>query len=508
MSDSSVAWRFTTRKTDDPTTQPLKFVVIGQLVASLIYIQKIFQTYPNALVYHLVEGPNHYDNPSIRDPGFGNVGIVSSNYSCCNQINYVTGVTADLLFEIDSSVNFGDNVSKRLLTPFGLGAEAIACYPSVAQQSPFIGTTNDFGQNLQALGVTSNLPLEGKELINAQTLATAFDISPSNKLITESPSIYTRHFRYISSQSPDGDRVTGADVYFTLLSNYPAIYSTGGPFGSGVPVSGYVPVFNVTGVLFSNIVQSVNTAGRPFITADVQYSSFDGSFLTISSALIALKGTIFDNVRVATLGGLPTLAGVSNAYVLPPGQVFPNPGLTTLIPSFYRSVYAVPLNSTIPGDIGPVNSNNRQQLSFALPDPTILSCANLGWLVQCYTTLDDLRTGQHADTGKTLLIVEAISLYNSRAMYWDSGRMAFTVVLNTDAMEVTTYNTYVDIVTQVRAAYGDTTVVPDLEDQCATSGVCRTLDHISQGQNFLFNDFLLLSDCLCIWRRVLNGNRN
>lgn len=478
-------------RADGATSQ--NFVVIGSLVSSLIFVNRIFRRYPNATVYHLFEGPNYYDNPNIIKPAFGNVAIFDATYSRCNDIDYVTNGDDQLVFEDSTSFNYADQLITKLGTPRGLGADAIATYPSVVQQSPFVGTANNFDQSIQGLASLSDERLAGVELANAQAIATRFNIDASDKFITQFPAIYTRHYRYIESQDPDGRRLTGDVLFGDLLDNYPGQYR---------------PIANVSGVLFANITVNTNAGGRPYIIADVQYAIFDGTYSTISQAVVNLKGTIFDNVRIATIGGLPNLDSVSNAFTLPRGRTFPNPGLTTIIPSFYRSVYAVPIGTgLLAPNPGPVESNNRQQLSFTLPDPTSPGNNDIGWLIQAYTALKDLRTGQTAESGKTLLMVEGVCVVSPRAMYWNLGCANFVVVLNSPARETVMFQTFKDITNNLRAVFGDTTVIPEVEEQCATSGVCGSIDHYSQAQSFLFNDFKLLNNCSCLFPRVLNGNR-
>lgn len=497
-------FRFTSEAESSTAGTVTQFVVVGNTVASLIVAQKILQRYPSAKVYHLFEGKCHYDNTNIVLPLYGSIACNSPEYRQQNVVDYVNNTTTEFVSDSEqfgaTVITRGDRALKALYTPFGLGAEAIAAYPSVVQLSPFIDGSNNFQQTAQVESVTSKERLSGVELTNATTIASRLGIGMTDSVINDRPGMYSVHYRFISSQAPDGARVTGINLFSQLRALGTARYES---------------ISNISTIRFIDGVISGNPLDRVYFIASVEFSTEDGGYYTIGPSVIYLRGNLFDNLRIAQNGGVPSLNAVCNAYPVPSDQIFNNGSLVTLIPSFYRAVYSIPINSTVIGSttFGPENSNYGQQLSFTYGDG-VGSSPTLGWLVQVYTTGTDLRTQMSAVPGKCILVVEGVCVANTRNIMWSRSQSRFLIYLNEAVVEESFFNRFKEITNQIRSVYEaasssslvSLTAVPDVETLTSPSGMTTLFDHFSQGQEFLTNDFNLLNECYCMYPRVLNNN--
>lgn len=499
----STQFRFTSETESSTSGSISQFVVIGNTVASLIVVSRILERYPGAKVFHLYEGKCHYDNTNIILPLYGSIACNSPEYRQQNVVDYVNNTTTEFVSDSDqfgaTIVSRGDRALKPLYTPFGLGAEAIAAYPSVVQLSPFIDGSNNFNQTDQVSSITSKERMIGVELSNATQIAVRLGIGMTDSIINNAPSMYNIHYRFISSQAPDGARVTGINLFSTLRA---------------LGTARYEPISNVAAIKFINGTISGNPLDRVYYIASVEFSTENGGYYTIGPSVIFLRGNLFDNLRIAQNGGVPSLNAVCNAYPVPTDQTFNDGSLTTLIPSFYRAVYTIPINSTVIGatTFGPENSNYGQQLSFTYGDG-VGSSPSLGWLVQVYTTGTDLRTQMSAVAGKCILVVEGVCVANTRRIVWSRSQSRFQIYLNEAIVEDSFFNRFREITNQVRSVYEASssslvslTAVPDVEILTSASGMATAFDHFSQGQDFLTNDFNLLNECYCMYPRVLNNN--
>jgi hypothetical protein len=102
------------------------------------------------------------------------------------------------------------------------------------------------------------------------------------------------------------------------------------------------------------------------------------------------------------------------------------------------------------------------------------------WYVSCYTCNEDFSnpdqsTYANVSEGKTLLIIEGISLNNRRVVSWDDINASVSVNLNPNNVEVGRYNAFMLIAANVYMAYtGTPPQLPSVgvNTICNTSGVC------------------------------------
>lgn len=126
-------------------------------------------------------------------------------------------------------------------------------------------------------------------------------------------------------------------------------------------------------------------------------------------------------------------------------------------------------------------------ITFSLYDLANPRNSGLAWLVQAYTTLEDLSVvalnGRYADTGRMLLIVEALSTKNKRSTSYNTGEHEIQVNYNDRLAENGYFSQFAQIVAGVYNAYTGGFIPVDLllsdASICAPiSGMCSDGDFV------------------------------
>lgn len=174
------------------------------------------------------------------------------------------------------------------------------------------------------------------------------------------------------------------------------------------------------------------------------------------------------------------------------------------VPVFYRYVVAIPKVNLATG----LNLNNMEmnencvgdgittRLTFTCVDPVPVNKnpPNLSftgtptWNISVYTTDEDLggqflQGGQYVnpctDTtrcpclpNQTLLVVEGTSLTNRRLLSWDELNLSVSALLNSNSIELATYNNFQLICNYVYMAYTGFGLINLGNQSCTTDGIC------------------------------------
>lgn len=441
-------------------------VIVGDTVAALYYAVRVLARDNTTNVAMVVEGPNNLYDSGISNSGFGDKAIYNGYLRPWNS-SYITE---------DS-----DNRNTTLNLPYGLGADAIATYPSEVEYPPLLGSNNQTGAAALVQRITEEKKLTDGELTISTALASSFGIPITRSIITSGPSVSARHYIFSQCINDDSERDVGYSAYNALVTTY---------------ADRCTFYFGCKNIRFSN-PQSTRVY-------DVNFHYFFGGDdveVTLTGA-VYLKSTVYDNVRVATAGNLPSLTPfVNNIRSVPGGKYStPDSALSTYIPTTYRGVFAVPTNGTVEAG---------QRLNMTLPSIREGTRINSkAWVVQSFTTDMDLRPNSrvYAPEGKTLVIIEAVSVFNRRILYWNRCSCQFETVLNIDDQEQMFLQEFIQICQRFAIAYGLSGLPPLIEPMVAASGVVRDYTHIEGVTNYLTNPFLLMNECLALFEPNISSS--
>jgi hypothetical protein len=126
-------------------------------------------------------------------------------------------------------------------------------------------------------------------------------------------------------------------------------------------------------------------------------------------------------------------------------------------------------------------------ITFSLHDVVNPKHSSLDWLIQAYTTVEDLsvvqQDGRFADTGRTLLIVEAVSTKNRRRATFNVAENEIQINYNDPVVENGILRQFALIVASIFNAY--TGAFFSVNDLLNDTSVCSSASGICQDRNAL-----------------------
>lgn len=275
--------------------------------------------------------------------------------------------------------------------------------------------------------------LNSVEINVASAIKSTWELVSTSSVVVKSPSILNCHYEFVEEHDNHIMRQLFLDAYHTVNQTANIDYineATNIKFTS----SGTSGVYNITGSNFSL------TGVKPI-----------------------WRTNPYTSLRIATMGGL----NLSPVY----------------LPTFYRYVASIPSINGSTG-LGPLRSSGdlvTTHLTFSLSDLANPKNSALVWLVQCYTADEDLsvvdQSGRYADTGKTLLVVEAVCTKNKRKVTYNIGERKFRVNYNGRIAENGWLQQFAQIASNVNKAYTGAiiptnTLISDVS-VCGVNGTCH-----------------------------------
>lgn len=434
-------------------------VIVGGTVAALMIALRTLDENNSTNVTMIVEGDNYLVGPDVDGNQFGDVAIKSTIVD-----PYQVVYKSD---DRDASV-----VTINL--PEGLCSEAIATFPSVVEQPPILFSGSSPAAPNVVRALTQEIQMTTEELNVVGRLATALNLNITRDIVTRPGSIYKVHYDYVENSALGAPRYVGRAIYNRLVSTFSARFNL------------YVNCRNIS---FAN-VQTDGTASVSF-----EYTNSIGNNPVTVMGRLLLRGNIYDNIRIATNGGLGTFTGFMN-QLGSPGNTLCQSYPATNIPASYRAIYCIPVG-------GDVQSN--QQMHFTAPVSGGYVGGQQGWIVDVYTMAVDLRTNYYAPAGKTLLIIEASLAANNRIIFWDSCRRAFVIQLNSNEVETRYASNFQSICQQVLSAYQISTTFPLIETATTPSGISNDVFNIAGLNAYMSNTAMLINECVALFRTSGTG---
>lgn len=442
-------------------------IIIGSTVAAMFYAVRVLANDPTLNVYILVEGDNNLCIPGVDDANYGNEAVNDSRFFRSYNMSVVTE-------------DYGA-FNTQIRVPYGLSSEAIAAYPSIVQYPPMLNPTQNTAAATLVRRLTERDRFDTSARANAASLAAGFGVPLSSGVITDGPSVQDAAYNFVRNYEEDGvaEREVGQQAYDTLVN---------GPFSGRCTF-----YFGCSNIVFTG----VNYDTRICTVTFNQQVSVGGQRSVPLTGRLYLKGTVYDNLRIASEGGLTNIRGFVNTIRPPSGVNTVYPNLSTYIPVIYRNIYSIPIDAA-----GEMN----QRFNMVLPSiRTGSRNTTRAWIVQIFITDYDARDGYRALSGQALCIIEALSYNNRRILSWDRSANSFVSCTNTNAAENVFIEELNNISATILRTFGVLTLPPPLVPMTSTTGLSRTGRHVSVVNSFIPNTFMMINECVALFEPTVQA---
>jgi hypothetical protein len=416
------------------TTGGYGYAIIGDTVAATLYAKRLISNRITAPINLINEGVNRINFDDITDTDF----IAQNNKT---SLHFLKSEKIHMVTYGHNEYN-GENATCQqsqiiqFHVPQGPLGDFISAYHLPRLGPWFTHATDSRAEKFFTCNTTKS-PLNAQETTVTNYLSNLWHLPQTSSFIVKKPSILNCHHTFMTDFNVDAERELFLESYQMVSQENNVDYITEATNIEFQKVSG--PVYNIT-----------------------------GNGLTVNNVKPVWKTNLYTYLRLATDGDL-------------------NPS-SVQIPVFYRSVIPIPQNAgsvdlTSLTDVGDLITTH---IALSLHDIHGTKNSSLAWLIQCYTTAEDLSvvepTGKYADSGKTLLIVEAISTKNRRQATYDVAEKEIQSKYNARLVESSYLKQFATIVSNIYTAYTGSTISVDslVSDSsvCDPSGTCRDTNYV------------------------------
>jgi len=430
------------------TATPESFTIIGDTVTSILYAEKLYQNFKDQAtppqIYVITNGNDQMTDVNIEALDY----IVVNNKTIDKVLN---NTRVHLILKDDEVRNpllVDDNTVfesyYQYFTGAGIGGDFNSAY-TIPCVGPWF--TSDSRGRIQSFVKTYTVQKEltKNEMIVANNLATLLNLAKTTSIVATKPSVLMLNNIFIYHESSQIQRQLFRDMYTQLL---------------GVPWINFVTHTN-------NLVLQASPTSSCLQT--VFYSTLKEP----------LKLTQIDNTCVLWMSNLYTYIQTMGISKIPHRKIS--------VPVFYRIV--LPINQINP--ITGVDLSGENDLGDGVSMRVNFCCTDVSepgesqnsliptWYVTCYTTNEDFGqpngSGAFANTsqGKTLLIVETLSLINRRVYSYDDVNLSVSVALNSNQTELQMYGKFLLIAANVYMSItGTPPQLPFDFSICNDQGLC------------------------------------
>jgi hypothetical protein len=457
-------------------------IIIGGGIAAIMRAYELITTRDDVFVYILYEGSDNTNTSGISDLNFGRDVYFDPAYYHSTPVQIVA--------EGRLAAEVNDNYS--IYIPDGLLGDAIATWDLNFPQ--YLPPETPESQVALIQGNTLTRPYNEFEVGSVERLAAIYEEPISNTLVNEGASftllhrVFERKDQYKTAvpnneggyqdfTTPGLSRNLGLRYLQVLKNNPGRVRFYGG----------------VTRFLFEQVAamgrrgQSAPPANRNRQAARREERNFTVSILYgPNNATASFVGQVFfatfpyDTLRIAVEGGIGDLGSLR----IPIG----NDHLSLRVPSQYRIL------STLPMDAGTADYH----ISFSLPDLTTNN-NDVSWVVDAYTVEVDPISHNFADTGKILLVVEAVNFTNRRNLKYNNSDHTFNLYLNAEETENNYYDEFISIANQIKMSMGGASDITGDSIQCTASGVCFALSAAQSNSPVPLGSTQLIITCTCLY---------
>jgi len=416
------------------------YAIIGDTVSATLYARRLIGNNVTAPITLINEGVDRTNVEGLSNTCFIPVTIKSVLHNLTTeQIHMVP--SGDNHFDDDDEI---DTQTSQVI-PYRVGSGPLGDFIS-AYFMPRVGPWFSHSSNgrLEKFFVetTMHTELNAQEKIITNFLKTEWDLILTNSLVVKGPAILNSHYIYMTEEDDDNSRQLFLNQYHMITQVHNVDVATEVSNIKFLPTTGVSGLYNIT-----------------------------GSDIVLNNVRPIWKTNPYTYLRIATNGGL-------------------NPKPIN-VPTSYRAVLPIPLanGGSSRASNGGVNLTGvtgthdliTTHIAFSLYDLNNPKQSALTWLVQAYTTIEDLSLvepgGKFADSGHTLLIVEAINTKNRRKATFNVSEQEVQVNYNDRTAENGYLTQFAQIVSTIYRAYTGTTITVDalISDAttCSSSGACQ-----------------------------------
>jgi len=374
--------------------------IIGDTGHTYVYAYRLLRKGYTGEISILVEGTNYMNEEEIQRTNF----VVRQN---SNMLKYLkaeriyiqrSGDGGRLYSDEDPSCFDGD-LTLDYQVGSGVIGDLIASY-IVPRVGPWFDPTSKEQLTSFVNNHTMRNCLTPAEAIIVDRLINDYDINPTNEFIVNVPSISTQTTTFVKRE---GGKYLWRNLFEKI---YDEVMSAG----------------NVN--LYTNVTNLQFAPGSVDGTYHLTFSACEGN-VDINNNVVVWKTNPYTFLRLSTMGGLDPA--------------------TMRIPTTYRAVVSIPQNNVRTGGIDVENADHLGDLVTSINTFCMNEISKKGgsckpeWLCQAYTSRED--TSQingntlYASEGRTLLIIELISLRNRRKAIYDTSRNMCCVTMNRRSAE-------------------------------------------------------------------------
>lgn len=465
-----------------PLPADTSYVIIGDTTLATIYANKIYETFkdntPRPQIHMLTTG-----NDQITD-----VDVESLDYIMRHsQTIYKTlkPELVHLVLETNEPINTSLAPGNTLLDQYyyyysGAGplGDGISSYYN-AFAGPFF--TSDSRGRLDNFVKASTIQkdLTTSEFNVMNNIASLFKLAKTNSVVATKPSILTQNYIFVFQDSTKLERQLYLKEYVKLTNHNNVNIAT--------HVNNIKIVPNSSSTCLSTVTYSTPKHTEP--------SNCTSDTKTINNACVLWMNNLYSYIRIMGMNNIEHKK--------------------VAVPVFYRTIFSIPkvtpyINlANLDPNAYPLHIGDglTTRLAFTCTDVAepgeSMNMTTPTWNITVYTTDEDFsdpnNSGVYADVanGKTLLIIEGISLTNRRVFSWDSINAAVTVGLNSNEIELGRYGKFLLIAANVYQAYtGAIPALPIGVQSVCSDGVCSdyyTLEHSSDRESPMISVMRMLT---------------
>lgn len=414
--------------TSTSSTNTYGYAIIGDTVAGTLYAKRLIGNKVTTPISLINEGVSRTNLDNISDTSF----VVENNKTSLQSLHpekvHMVGYGGS---ENHDDASTQQEQIIQLYTPSGPLGDFIAAY-HLPRLGPWFTNSTDTRAEKFFTQNTIRTPLNSQEVTVSNYIANLWHLSSTASFIVKTPSILNCHHTFIINFNNTTERELFLD-YYQLMGQE------------------------------SNVDYITEASNIKFTQGTGTSYNVDGSDFSLTEVRPIWKTNLYTYLRLATEGGL-----------------HPSP---VNIPVFYRAILPISINAGRVDLTGLPDEGDlvTTHISFSLYDIHSNKSSNLVWLIQCYTAVEDLSvvepSGRYADSGKTLLIIEAICTKNRRQASYNLAEKEIQVKYNDKSVESGYMRQFAEISSNIYTAYTAQTISVDElvtdSSTCGPEGTCH-----------------------------------
>jgi len=411
------------------------YAIIGDTATATLYAKRLLGNGVTTCINIINEGVSRVNVDDVLDGDFVmNNNKVALHYLHTERIHMLPAGDHECEDDDDTS-NQTDQIIQYHV-PTGPLGDYIASY-HIPRLGPWFNHSTNTRMQKFFTESTVKSSLNSQEVTVANIIKGTWNLHSTNSIIVKGPSILNCHHTFVQES---GD-TTSREIF---MDNYQLVNQA----------------HNTNYITEANNMKFTEVSNNTY--------DINGNNVSLEDVKVVWKTNLYTYLRLATVG-----------------ELHPAP---MQIPVFYRATLTIP--ETNPhvdlsglSDMGDLVTTH---LTFSLQDIHNSKSSSLVWLVQCYTAIEDLSiiepSGRYADTGKTLLFVEAICTKNRRQASYDISDKEIQLKYNDSSVEQGYLEQFAQITAVINNAYTNGHMTADdlIQDAsiCTSSGTCQDANSV------------------------------